>query len=199
MPRSEYPLHGDSSVHRVFPSEFSLYWLDKYKLMIYSSKNYAHGLVYEPHKYMACKFNTLHTKGINDGDRMYTGVGRNAPEGGQAEKRKCHTQNQFFFLLASCARRLCPCLWPRHPFYPSFISATLAGSAPGRGTVGHTVRLTRDSLSYMGTICHGVDSGDECSALLIYNVYWESIVGFAGKIALVGERVARVYPIPLST
>jgi hypothetical protein len=40
----EFPLRGDSSAQRVFPSGFSLRWLDK--PMIHSSKNYAHDLVH---------------------------------------------------------------------------------------------------------------------------------------------------------
>lgn len=120
--KSEIPFRGDSSVHRIFPSGFSFRWLDK--SMIYSSKNYAHGLVYGLHKYMACEFTTLHTRGIDDGHRMYTGVWRNAPEGGQAEKRKCHTQDQVI-LLSTCARRPCPGLLPTHPFLSIF---NLSGS-----------------------------------------------------------------------
>lgn len=83
--------------------------------MIYSSKNYAHGLMYGLHKYMACEFNTLHPKGIDNVDRIYTRVWWNAPEGGQAEKGKWHTQDQEF-LLFTCAGEPCKCLCPTHPF-----------------------------------------------------------------------------------
>lgn len=49
---------------------------------------------------MACEFNTLHTKAVDDGDKMSTRVWKNAPESGQAERGKCHTQHQVFLLFS---------------------------------------------------------------------------------------------------
>lgn len=36
-------------------------------------------------------------------------------------------------------------------------------------------------------------------ALQLYDVYWESILGFAGKKVLAGEGIARVAPTLVST
>lgn len=140
--------------------------------------------------------NSIHyiTMAVDDGAQMYTRVWRNAPEGGRAEMRNATRR-----ITCSC----CPLapggrarVWLTHPFL-SIVHLSDMGRPCTRVTDSRpTICLRRDSLSYMRTTCPGLDSGDECSALLIYNVYGESIVGFAGKNALAGERVARVYPIP---
>jgi hypothetical protein len=79
---------------------------------------------------MAGEFNIFHTKAVDDGDGMYARVWRNAPESRQAEREKKATPSikYFYYPLEQGGRaRVCGL---RTPFYPSFISAILAGPAP---------------------------------------------------------------------